>query len=65
MQVLAKTELRDHLEHQKEVLVHLIHVQDGPIHTYLGHEVSTTRLPILYQFQSSLFYDVYMCFVDS
>jgi hypothetical protein len=65
VQVLAKIELRDHLEHQKEVLVHLIHVQDRPIHTYMGHEVSTTRLSILYQFQPSLFYDVSMCFVDS
>ena len=30
VQVSAKTEPGDSLEHQKEALVHLIHMQDGP-----------------------------------
>jgi hypothetical protein len=29
-QVSAKEEIRDPLEHQEEVLVYLIHVQEGP-----------------------------------
>jgi hypothetical protein len=30
VQVSAKVELGDPLEHQEEALVHLIHVQEGP-----------------------------------
>jgi len=63
-QVSAKNELGDLLEHQEEALVHLILVQKGPIHPYLGHEVSITRLPILYHFLPVLFSDVSMCFVN-
>lgn len=48
MDVSAKAELGDHLEHQEKVLVHLIHVKFGSIHPYLGHKVLTTRLSILY-----------------
>jgi hypothetical protein len=65
VKVSSNDELGDPLKHQEDVLVHLIHVQKGLIHPYLGYEVSTTRLPILYQFWPALLYDVSMCFVDS
>jgi len=41
VQVLARAELGDLLKHQKNVLVYLIHVQEGLDHSYLSHEVST------------------------
>jgi hypothetical protein len=36
--VLAKEKIRDPLGHQKEALVHLIHVHEGPNPTLLGHD---------------------------
>ena len=53
MQVSAKVELGDPLEHQEEALVHLILCKRGPIHPYFGHKVSTTRLSFLYHFMES------------
>ena len=45
LKVSTKTELKSPLEYQEETLVHLIHVEEGPIQPYLGHEVSTTKGP--------------------
>jgi hypothetical protein len=36
MQVSAKSKLGDPLEHQKEALIHLIHVQEGPSSLLFG-----------------------------
>jgi hypothetical protein len=63
VQISAKAELEDPLEHQKETL-HLIHMQEGPNHPYLSHEVLIIKLSILYQFQPALLCDVFMCFVE-
>jgi hypothetical protein len=43
LNVSTKTELKCPLEYQEETLVHLIHVQEGPIQPYLGHEARTAK----------------------
>jgi hypothetical protein len=60
VQISAKIELRNPLEHQEEALIHLIHVQEGP-----NQPLFRPTLPILYKFWLTLFCDVSMCFVDS
>ena len=43
LKVSTKSELKGPLEYHEEILVHLIHMQEGPIQPYLGHWVRTTK----------------------